>query len=144
MRNPITGKRVIRPELKAAQQRRYRARLHTDPAKWAKYKAVVAKRHPKLRADKRASRLAEKLAVIAAYGGDCACCHEADDRFLTIDHINGGGRKHRQEVCKGRTGIEFYKWLRRQGYPPGFQVLCFQCNCGRNINGGICPHKDPR
>ncbi len=28
-------------------------------------------------------------------------------------------------------------------FPPGFRVLCYNCNCGRNHNKGICPHKKP-
>jgi hypothetical protein len=42
---------------------------------------------------------------------------------LSIDHINGGGRKQRTEG----TGGQFYRWLRKQGYPSGFQVLCMNC-----------------
>lgn len=22
-----------------------------------------------------------------------------------------------------------------------YQLLCFNCNCGRHRNGGVCPHK---
>jgi hypothetical protein len=55
--------------------------------------------------------------------------------FLTIDHINGGGNKHRQQI---RSRI--CHWLKKNNYPEGFQVLCFDCNLGRSINGGICPH----
>lgn len=82
-----------------------------------------------------------KAAVFVAYGGAvCACCGETDIRFLTIDHVDGGGMQHRKVVGKGN----FYRWLRDNNYPEGFQVLCFNCNCGRSVNGGICPHKDPQ
>jgi hypothetical protein len=40
------------------------------------------------------------------------------------------------------TGNSFYMWLIRRGFPVGFQVLCFNCNIGRSMNGGICPHKE--
>jgi hypothetical protein len=30
----------------------------------------------------------------------------------------------------------------RENYPPEYQVLCFNCNCGRALNGGRCPHED--
>ena len=36
-----------------------------------------------------------------------------------------------------------YGWLRRNSYPEGFQVLCHNCNLGKKINGGVCPHNDP-
>jgi hypothetical protein len=46
--------------------------------------------------------------------------------FLVVDHINGEGNKHRKAI--GRTGLNFYRWLRTSGYPPGFRVLCHNCN----------------
>jgi hypothetical protein len=49
-----------------------------------------------------------------------------DIRALTIDHINGGGNKHRKQVGTN-GGLAFYYWLKRNNYPEGFQVLC--CNC---------------
>ena len=39
---------------------------------------------------------------------------------------------------------KFYLWLKRNNFPPGYQVLCWNCNCGRSINNGICPHKTER
>lgn len=81
-----------------------------------------------------------KDAAYQAYGGYiCSCCGETDSRFLTIDHIDGGGTQHRKQI--GRGG-HIFAWLKKNGYPEGFQVLCFNCNCGRRINGGICPHKE--
>jgi hypothetical protein len=78
--------------------------------------------------------------ALTAYGGAvCACCGESNVKFLTIDHINGGGTAERKKI-KGVCSI--YRWLKRQGYPFGYQVLCYNCNCGRAYNGGICPHKD--
>jgi len=76
--------------------------------------------------------------VMAHYGGRCACCGEDRLQFLTIDHINGGGTKHRKEI--GHGGHAVYRWLIRNDFPPDFQVLCFNCNDGRQVNGGICPH----
>ena len=77
--------------------------------------------------------------VFATYGGYvCACCGETIKKFLTIDHINNDGKQHRQRVGKSRV---LYYWLHDNGFPPGFQVLCFNCNCGRQLNGGVCPHR---
>lgn len=87
----------------------------------------------------RAARI--RLAALLAYGGVfCACCGETEERFLTIDHINGCTKAQRK--AEG-TGGALYRWLRAHGYPPGYQVLCFNCNMGREKNGGICPHRDP-
>jgi hypothetical protein len=67
---------------------------------------------------------------------------ETNIGFLTIDHINGGGEKHRKEL-KLNAGTQFYRWLRNNGYPEGYQVMCYNCNCGKAKNGNVCPHKEP-
>lgn len=85
-----------------------------------------------------------KMEVFTHYSNGrptCACCGE--DRhiqFLSIDHIDGGGAKHRKEIGIG-SGIRFYFWLRRSCYPPGFQVLCHNCNQGKWAYG-VCPHNE--
>ncbi|MET8475435.1 hypothetical protein ABZY90_19535 [Streptomyces sp. NPDC006422] len=87
----------------------------------------------------REARRRVRREALQAYGGEnpqCVCCGEATYVFLALDHINGGGGVHRKETGGGG----FYTWLRRHNYPPGFQVLCHNCNFGRQINGGICPH----
>ena len=78
--------------------------------------------------------------TFAAYGGPkCSCCGEDNPLFLTIDHTDGGGNQHREEVG---SGVIFYAWLKKHGFPKGYRVMCFNCNCGRARNGGICPHMD--
>lgn len=32
--------------------------------------------------------------------------------------------------------------IKMLNYPEGYQVLCYNCNCGKSINNGICPHLD--
>jgi len=78
---------------------------------------------------------------MAAYGGFCTCCGEKTLEFLTLDHINNDGAAHRKELL-GRNvgGNVFYKKLRLLGYPPGLQVLCWNCNASKQFFGG-CPHK---
>lgn len=76
--------------------------------------------------------------VFAHYGGYCcACCGETTPEFLSIDHVNGRGNQHRRQVGSGGT---FYNWLRRNNFPPGFRVLCFNCNCAMGFFGQ-CPHQ---
>jgi len=82
-----------------------------------------------------------KRSVIKHYGGKCACCGEDILKFLAIDHIEGNGNKHRREINL-KSGSSFYTWLKRNGFPEGFQILCHNCNVGRQWNGGICPHND--
>jgi hypothetical protein len=82
-----------------------------------------------------------KLAAYRAYGGPwCACCGEDCMKLLTLDHINNDGHLDRKK--NGTGGANLYQRLKRQGYPPGFQVLCFNCNWGRHANGGVCPHME--
>ncbi len=81
-----------------------------------------------------------RLKVFIAYAGNppkCACCGEPTLEFLAIDHINGGGRKQRLE--HGAFGV--YRWLVRNGFPPGFRVLCYNCNLARGFYG-YCPHEN--
>jgi len=70
----------------------------------------------------------------------CSCCSESELLFLEIEHIKGGGNKHRKAI--GRDRIE--EWLIRNNFPKGFGVLCCNCNKGKHLNGGICPHKSKR
>lgn len=78
----------------------------------------------------------QKQIVFERYGNKCSClgCPETNTRFLTIDHINNDGRKHRN------MGKEFYKWIIKNNYPDDLQLLCWNCNSGRAQNNGICPH----
>ena len=69
----------------------------------------------------------------------CKCCGEKHMEFLTIDHITGGGCKHRRSIRKDISAWQFYLWLKRNNYPKGFQVLCMNCNFAK-AHGG-CPHK---
>ena len=79
--------------------------------------------------------------IFAAYGGwKCACCGETERLFLSIDHIeNNGAAERRAGLYKG-AGSAFYAWLRKEKFPPGYQVLCMNCQVGKHKNGGVCPH----
>ncbi len=85
-----------------------------------------------------------KIEVFAAYGGcSCACCGESELRFLTIDHVNNDGAEHRRQLfgtSKQIGGSRLYRVLKKQGFPPGFQVLCFNCNVAKGFFGE-CPHQ---
>jgi hypothetical protein len=90
-----------------------------------------------------------KRSTIIEYGGKCVCCNEKHIEFLTIDHIDGAGSKHRNELLKIKGwkrkddsfgGTDFYLWLKNNEYPKdNYQVLCFNCNAAKHIYG-ICPH----
>lgn len=86
------------------------------------------------------ARKSERQRALQAYGGPeprCVCCGEQKPSFLALDHIDGGGHRQRKETGGGG----FWIWLHRNNYPAGFRVLCHNCNFGRQLNGGICPHE---
>lgn len=70
------------------------------------------------------------------YKHKCRCCGETIFEFLTIEHINGGGRKHREE----NKITNMWLWLIKNKFPDGFEILCYNCNCGKRLNR-ICPHE---
>jgi len=68
----------------------------------------------------------------------CHCCGENTSLdFLCIDHIDG--RKNRKKVDK-RRGSALYSFLKRNSYPSGYQVLCWNCNSTKFVYLA-CPHK---
>jgi predicted nucleic acid-binding Zn ribbon protein len=83
-----------------------------------------------------------RVEVFAYYGNGhiaCVCCGEDEMKFLTIDHINGGGSEERKAL--NRTGgLAFYYWLITQNFPIGYQTLCFNCNSAKGLYGE-CPHQ---
>lgn len=81
-----------------------------------------------------------KLIVFNHYGRkgiQCACCGEEHIKFLSIDHIEGGGTAHRKKI--GSHYIYF--WLIKNGFPDGFRILCHNCNQAIGAYG-VCPHKE--
>lgn len=76
-----------------------------------------------------------KEELIKEYGGKCVCCGESTYEFLTIDHINGEGSKHRSSLT-----THFYRWLKINNFPKeGYQLLCMNCNFAKGKYGS-CPH----
>ena len=85
---------------------------------------------------------AEKIRMrcLIHYGGlppVCSCCGENKVEFLGIDHINGHGNEHR----KSMKGTNIYRWLIKNDFPEGYQVLCHNCNLSKGFYG-YCPHKN--
>jgi len=80
-----------------------------------------------------------KRLAIAHYSNNtnkCECCGENAFEFLTFDHINGGGNKHRKNNKIWNLAV----WLVKNDYPEGFRILCFNCNCSIG-HCGYCPHQ---
>ena len=108
-------------------------------AKW--YKSDPA-RHKKVRDD---YRLKIKIEVMSSYSKGtpkCVCCGEQHLRFLTINHKHKNGAEHRRSVPNKNWvfgGNAIYRWLRKNNYPKGYEVMCFNCNFASFY--GVCPHK---
>lgn len=78
--------------------------------------------------DKRAKQKL-RITVLTHYGNNkCACtqCGETRLPCLSIDHINGGGNKHRKSFLSN-SGQAIYRWLFKENYPLGFRTLCMNC-----------------
>ena len=126
---------LANPDRVKAAMKRYQERnpglAAARTAEWrAKNRERALEAQRKVNADR-------KRRVYEAYGGfKCACCGETEEAFLSIDHVNNDGAEHRRQV--DRRGL--YKWLEKQGFPPGYQVLCMNCNFGKARSGGVCPH----
>lgn len=103
---------------------------------WKKRNPARAKEIDNAAAKRRYASLRE--GALAAYGYRCTCCGETHPAFLVIDHVRGGGRAHLRSMGKGAGPFIFYRWLRKNQYPPEFQILCHNCNFAKS-NGG-CPH----
>jgi len=81
-----------------------------------------------------------KLEVLSYYSEGkmrCACkkCNIKGIQFLTIDHIKGSGRKHREQLKGNGLGNNMYLWLKKNNFPKGFRVLCWNCNCAKGFFG---------
>ncbi len=75
-------------------------------------------------------KIALKSEVFSRYSmglPKCVSCGVTDIDILCIDHINGGGNSQRRTLgISGSTA--FYRWLRENNYPDGYQILCMNCN----------------
>ena len=93
-------------------------RREKDPEKYRRYMKEYMRTH----------HTPIKVEVLSFYGnGKCACvrCGFSDIRALSIDHINNDGGNHRRQL--GKAGTSFYKWLKDNNFPDGFQTLCMNC-----------------
>ena len=85
-------------------------------------------------------RFDKKIRVYNHYSNydiKCNCCGEKEIQFLSIDHINNDGAKHKKTM-EG----SIITWLIKNNFPSGFQILCFNCNFAKgHVEDHICPHQ---
>jgi hypothetical protein len=143
-----THEQVEEHRVKSREATRRRRAAMTPEQRAEEYRQITeARRQRDDYPEKRAARLAVSQRLFMAlrrtalvrYSGDpphCTCCGEKELVFLAIDHIGGGGGQHRKTM----NASTIYTWLKREGYPDGFRVLCHNCNMATRWNRP-CPHE---
>jgi catechol 2,3-dioxygenase-like lactoylglutathione lyase family enzyme len=71
--------------------------------------------------------------ILNHYGHKCNNCGETNELFLTLDHVSNDGYKNKL------TTSTLYRRIIQDRFPDTFQILCWNCNCGKHRNGGILP-----
>lgn len=98
----------------------------------------------KLLIEGRKRNLDFKIIVIKHYSNStmqCNCCGEFHIEFLQIDHIDCGKLLYSKNKRPHKLyGLKLYKWLIKNNFPKGYQVLCANCNFAKGAFGK-CPHK---
>lgn len=98
------------------------------------YKAQAIRHREKYCGRYKQRYLQLKIDVLTHYGnGICVCvkCGYNDIRALALDHINNNGaeeRNHQHGYSSKNIGSTFYRRLRKENYPSGYQTLCYNCN----------------
>lgn len=129
---------------KEAERAKARARYWADPEA---HRAAMRQRDPEEKnAAGRESRARLRTEGFDHYGKVCDCCGEANRKFLTFDHPENNGAQHKVELAGSyfnASSSTVLRELRKLGWPAGvLVVLCWNCNSGRQYNGGVCPHKE--
>jgi len=134
------------------KQKKYQQR----PEIWLKAKEYYAS--PEIKAKTKKVYNENRLRVLQYYSkhhssSDIPCCNccglNEHVNFLAIDHI--AGRKQMEsepELVKlgyssKLKSIDLVRWIIKNDFPDGFQILCHNCNSAKGWYG-ICPHEAKR
>jgi len=124
------GKGMSKDEIKQANRQSQERFRKANPEKVKeRIQNYKNKNRDKINKAEREKTIELKTKVMLHYSyGEIHCIHcgETNINFLTIDHINGkkawkerGGDKKAEALCR---------WLIREDFPDGFQVLCWNWN----------------
>lgn len=124
--------RVKHPETAKSTQRRA---IEKDPERYASMQRLWSARYIA-----RVKRL-----VLGRYSNEtlsCSCCGESNLDLLTLDHINNDGAEERRGLFGIHRfgGSSFYRTLIKRDFPPGYAVLCMNCNWSKGKHD-ICVHQ---
>jgi hypothetical protein len=146
---------VRNPERVRAKEKRYREenkekvlenarkahalRFAADPGKYRRKAERYRKAHvEELRVKRNRYHAERRKAVLNHYGNRCSWpgCNVTDPDMLQIDHVNGGGLRHRKELgCgPGGSGTTVCAFLIKNNFPPGFRILCANHNWKHKAN----------
>jgi len=139
-----------RPEVKAKNQARnkeyfsrpdVKARIKLRRQKYFKRPEISEKMKEYYKQKNKENRL-ECLSIYSNNNLECKCCGEKNLKFLTLDHTDNNGADERRKLSRG--GSSFFLYLKINNFPnkESYQVLCMNCNWGKRMNHGVCPHKD--
>lgn len=78
--------------------------------------------------------------MLEHYGSLCVCCGEEEPTFLCIDHIDGQIPEMKRFGKKLTAGPLLLIWMKKQNWPSGYQILCYNCNNAIRW-GDPCPHQ---
>jgi len=125
---------------KIAYQKRYEKKNHTK----------ISKRRQEYSHIKREENKEELYKLFSKGAPKCTCCGVTGTDFLTVDHIipkkqmakNKKLRKlNFKEKMKGDNIVSWLlKHIDKKYVRKYFQILCWNCNRGKFVEG-ICPHK---
>ena len=77
-----------------------------------------------------------KVEMVSMMGGECTGCGLTEISLLTVDHIDNDGYKTKNR----QKGMSFYrKILRGTVSSDRLQLLCYNCNNVKRVNGGALP-----
>ena len=63
----------------------------------------------------------------------CKKCGYENISALTLDHINNDGAKERKQFKLAGYGSTFFRYLKQNNFPDGYQVLCRNCNWEKHL-----------
>ena len=138
------------PEKEREWRRSYNARPEVKERKNKNHREYYAKNKskllPRINKNSRIRRKKLKIEILTEYSKKksgalkptCACCGEDfHEIFLSLDHIIP---KSRNKQKRDPPGYLLYVRLKKEGFPDGFQVLCFNCNTAKGTLEH-CPHE---
>ena len=156
-------KRSQRPESKSYQKEYYsrpetkaKLKVYRNSPK-IKAKEKEKRDRPEVKEKLKNERIDTRLKVLQYYSKHlsnsdipcCKCCKELIIDFLAIDHIAGRTQMDSEPklVKLGYSskleGSSLQKWIIKNNFPEGFQILCQNCNFskGKKKNNNKCAHE---